>query len=400
MKFKHIVLVGVVAIAVISCGWMRGNARVPERIEANAAPATSVVTSTPAQSTGDFGGIYAVTPKLNESSDNLPDAVYSRPEFDGVFIRLTWNNIEPSAGTYNWTLLDREVERSVRAGKKISLGVVTGASTPDWVFAEGVPANTFYVTAGRKVGACLEVKIPTPWDENYIAAYDRLMQALANHLKAKQAYDSVRIVKITGMNKLSLETWIPFRREPAEDGNCNSSDGLATWQAAGYRPSKAIQAWQQLANSVNRAFPDKVLSMAIVNSNDFPLINEQGQQVRRNDPSNVDVKQQLFTIGLQSFPGRFAVQWNGLSADKVSPVVLEAGQRGAIIGWQSNQYLGTGAGCNATTPARATPCTNTSFDRILQNGIATGGQFIEVFPENILQFPDVIDRARTTLRSR
>lgn len=71
-------------------------------------------------------------------SDSLPETVvYSRSE-------ITWRDLNPAQGQYNWTPLDEQLSLAVRDGKQFSFRVFTvageiygGHHVPDWVLEKG-----------------------------------------------------------------------------------------------------------------------------------------------------------------------------------------------------------------------------------------------------------------------
>ena len=64
------------------------------------------------------------------------DSTWRNGRITGVFIRLLWKDIQPSAGTYDFTVMRREIDQAVRNGKVYSLGIKAGDDgTPDWIFS-------------------------------------------------------------------------------------------------------------------------------------------------------------------------------------------------------------------------------------------------------------------------
>jgi hypothetical protein len=343
-------------------------------------------------SSGAYAGIYAQSGFLISTLNSLPDYVYTTPQVTGVSLKLVWGTIEPQPGVFDWSTLDAEVSRAVAYGKKISLAVVPDLSVPSWLFQEGVPDLRFTI---QDHGPAQTIDIAPPWDPTYQQAYAQMMQALAAHLRSiPGAYQAVSMVKITGMDAITEETRLP---------NAMSSVGGVTntipiWQQVGYTPTKAINAWKGFAASVNAAFPDKVLVAAIAGG--FPLINEQGQQVAATDPSYVNVTDQILAAGVSLYGGRFAANWTGLNSSNLNPTILAAEQAGAIGGWQTNDYLGpqgTGYGSDWT---QKIALTNSTYQQILDLGINQGaGQYIEVWPTDIQQFPGAIAEAAARIAS-
>jgi hypothetical protein len=69
------------------------------------------------------------------------DSTWADPAVQGVFLRLSWSDIQPAYASYDWTALDRELMQAVRYGKTVTIGIrVGGNSIPDWVFSTGSPS--------------------------------------------------------------------------------------------------------------------------------------------------------------------------------------------------------------------------------------------------------------------
>lgn len=349
-------------------------------------------------------GVYVATYGLDSIADTLPDPVYAAGGASGVYVRLIWRAIQPAADRFDWSTLDREALRAKRTGRRISIGVRTGEDTPEWVYRAGVPGVTF--VSGRragKAGVCDRRTIPAPWAPAYQQAYRGMMTALAAHLKAIGAYDNVRIVKVTGINERSEETRVPSagpQPDALAPGACRISNAIEIWQRAGYRPEKMIAAWRGLAGAVDAAFPDKWLAIAIIEENDFPSVDAEGRAVPKFDDRRVDVKRAIIDHGVRAFPGRFAVQWNGMNAYRAVPTLAEARQLGARIGMQSNMWSGraNGAGCEAPRRGGARTCTADTYRALLQFGLRAGASYLEIWPADATRFAAEVGEADAILQ--
>ena len=160
-----------------------------------------------------------------------------------------------------------------------------------------------------------------------------------------------------------------------------------------------------MATGVAEAFPDKLLAQEVVGSNDFPPIGEDGQV--RSHPTAKDqiiptVKDQILRSGLTHFPGRFAVQWNGLRRKgKYLSAVVRAGRAGAVIGWQTRAYSRPdGESCNPGNPRRPRQCHAQMYRTILDRGINLGGRYIEIWPSDAVQFRDALAGAQMKISAR
>lgn len=76
----------------------------------------------------------------NSDSDNLIGV--DDPRCTGIDLYLTWSEIEPEEGKFNWSELDAQMAPWIAAGKKVALRFSTGGhrvqETPEWVFQSGV----------------------------------------------------------------------------------------------------------------------------------------------------------------------------------------------------------------------------------------------------------------------
>jgi hypothetical protein len=76
------------------------------------------------------------------------DPPFTNPYTQGVVLRTQWGRVEPhehaNADDFYWDYLDQAVALAAAHGKKVSIQIVAGVTTPQWVYDAGAPA--FYVT--------------------------------------------------------------------------------------------------------------------------------------------------------------------------------------------------------------------------------------------------------------
>ncbi|HTT82419.1 MAG TPA: hypothetical protein VMF67_02965 [Rhizomicrobium sp.] len=363
---------------------------------ASVAVAASMLPQEAAGQQAAYQGIYVVSQRLKDDHSLLPSSIYSTPYINGIMVSALWYQIEPSPGTYDWSLVDAEVNAAVASGKYISIGVTAGMYTPTWLYSApyNVPYGNFMWGAhsGTRKHACEPVTVPVPWDSNYLQAYGTMIQALSNHLQSIQgAYNLVTRVKLTGANTATDELHLAY---------CSDTEGPQTWQALGYTPNLMYAAGQSLMQSVNTAFPDQLLDLNIIENGGLPPINNEGEIVSKKSKTYVNVEWNLITWALSSASGfntRFGVQWNAFNSNTANDppqMVLDAGRQGAVMGWQTNDFGGipVGTECNGGY-ANAVPCDDPGYQGILDGAINVGGQFVEVWPVNVPEFPSAFEQA-------
>src|SRR5438094_864711 len=91
-----------------------------------------------------------------ENADSLGDPIHNwstdpaltNPYVQGIALRTHWDRVEPhehaDANDFYWDYLDQGVALAAAHGKKVSISVQAGVTTPQWVYDAGAPA--FYVT--------------------------------------------------------------------------------------------------------------------------------------------------------------------------------------------------------------------------------------------------------------
>jgi glycosyl hydrolase family 42 (putative beta-galactosidase) len=364
----------------------------------------------------DLRGVYVYTNDVSRISKPVATALTTSlgiPGMDGIVIVIGWSAIEPSPDQYQWVTLDSWIHQANSLGKKIDLIVTAGSDMPSWLFdaaPAGAGAKPLQFTISPHAGAtglCQPEIIAAPWDPAFLSRWDSMLSALSAHLKAIGAYDSITLLRITGINRTTDELRLPAETAQSTGLAC-VSDSLTTWQNAGYKPSRLVQAWDAITSSFQKSFPDKSFSIAIIPVNAFPAIGEDGAVIKGSPP---DQNTSLISLAGRKFPGRLVVQFNFLMpGEAASPAVIGFAQTfGTMAAFQTNEYFGTtgqGAACSepVTNP---TPCTAETFMALMKTGIYPQGvsgplraQYIEVFHANATAFPGDILQAHDELIPR
>jgi hypothetical protein len=109
----------------------------------------------------------------------LPDSV--------VYVRFNWEQVEPSDGTFDWTLIDRAIARARLRGATIAMRVMTANahsngpySSPKWLFKEGCRSYSYKNDGSDAAmgGKPMKRFEPDYEDPIYLAKHSAFLQAL------------------------------------------------------------------------------------------------------------------------------------------------------------------------------------------------------------------------------
>jgi hypothetical protein len=371
---------------------------------------TSAVTLIPAAIDRAPRGIYVYRENPAAASPDF-DRALGVTGVDGMAIVLDWATIEPSPNTFVFDTLDAQLAQAQAHHLAIELAIRAGKSVPAW--AAGPSPLRLAYAPHRGEGRCQEASVPPPWESSYQSAFAAMLAGTANYLRSKHA--SPAVVKLTGLNATTEELRLPAEG-PEETSGCpgGGTDDVAVWQRAGYTPTRIEQAFDQLAASFARAFPDTPVVVALIPQAPFPPLDDRGQLVRGRAKQTLgdSVLAAMVSSGARRLSGRFILQHDFLVTDKPAEqtVMTLARAHDLPVAWQTNLWLGRegkGAACGGTV-VRGTVCDDEQYFKLLEQGIhpagGTGqsaqGLFIEVFAYDVIAHPTAIAKAHAELTSR
>lgn len=355
--------------------------------------------------TADHRGIFIATPVLQSPKDGVDAAAYQVPGIDGGAIRIPWRVLEPSPGQYDWSLLDREIDKIVAAGGKYAIGIQAGANSPRWLVDAGAKVVSFDIEKSE-TRPCVHITMPVPWDRMAMRSYVHLHRQLRRHLEAKGVNDDLVMVKVSYVHQQTLELRLPRhdgRPRLQRDGSlapCQPSNAVETWQAAGYTPTLVLNAWTAVATNLAHIFEDQLLVVPFLESSaSFPAIDDDGKRVARRQ---VTLSDRIIWRGIDSdFGARFGVQHSALrhaDTSDVSPRVMTYSAAGAAVVMQTNLFAGKeGAGCQKDRHSPQEPCTAEGYRQLLERGIDEGADALEIWQADALKFPAEIGTAKGRL---
>lgn len=318
--------------------------------------------------------------------------------------------------TWDWRVLDTLLQLAVGNGKKFSIELETGYQTSttyleslpagfrDSVGAGSVPLFDVWTTGGA-VGRCISAYMLLPWVPRVQQFWSAAAFALAAHLKTLGVYDSLTLVHIPGLSvydeEIRLPTGIPKPTAadtlPCPDGRrayptAITDADTAKWRSLGYSDTATINGFRVIAKAFADAFPDRVLALSLFppaqKGIDFP--NLTGDTVGY-------VAAQIVREVTALAPGRVEIQADDLDGNYTEAEVRAlAALNGDIIGWQSNKHGGSGAGCaGGGTGSCGTDGPASPYFQLLQNGSLTGGEYLEVWSYDVVNYPLSFAAART-----
>jgi hypothetical protein len=356
-----------------------------------------------------YGLLVRIAPEHRPQAADFAHAL-TKDFVDGAVIVVQWSSLEPKPGVYDFSGLDEWIGKVAALHKVISLGVIAGSFTPTWLYSSpyNVPRNEFnYNRNPQSAPVCTVLVLPSPWDEHFIKEYNQMSADLAQHVRDFQApgvargaaYDALRIVKLGGVNNTSEELRLVANK--GDNGPCHQSDARKVWADAGFTPAKIERAWQELIGNTGRVFPDKILSIAVIQAGAFPPVDDSGH-IYAPAPHTLDaLTTRLVDIALARFNGRLSVQWNALSQREPNPAVTDAGRKGAIVAWQLNEFLGPQGGSGCFDGEQRVRCKSIEdFEATLNNGISRGAHFIEIWAKNVDEFEPAFRRAHDRLKQQ
>ncbi len=359
------------------------------------------------------------------------DTTWQNPNLTGVFIRLLWNQVQIAPGAadanFDFSILDREVQKAVDNGKVFSLGIRAGSDgTPDWIFstdATGAPRPGGGGGVARLAlqdfgdddnsGCGVKMDLGSPTDLNYQKHYFDVLTKVAGRIKTRADwYRALAYIKPSGANLFTHENRLPKFCTPG-CAICNPQ----VFAQHGYTPSGLYAFYRNQADLLRAQFPRKALSYALIQAG-FPKVNETGGWEQSDGsssnglplPSGTEQTERILTNGRIDHGSFFAVQHNGLGPvppprtclnEGVHPVrapfvpdgagcpnrwVLQSGIDGfptTITGWQTSNAQKVG------TPGQ--------LDGTFQNALSNSdGSFEEIYEE---RFWEAINTNQGTLPS-
>ncbi|WP_309399184.1 beta-galactosidase [Cerasicoccus maritimus] len=171
------------------------------------------------------------------------DQIYENPQLRGVLIRVTWAQLEPTPGNYDFSALDLQVAKVESYGKQWSLASPAGGvGTPDWLMDELGADYIDYSFRGVP-----GYRLPLIWDPVVQARLKQLAEALAERYNDSE---SLKLVYVSQMTSNGLEGHL-------------QGVNMTTMSNAGYSDEKWVEASIANARNFALAFTNKALAFEV-----------------------------------------------------------------------------------------------------------------------------------------
>jgi hypothetical protein len=228
----------------------------------------------------DMNGIYVLP-----AGEGLKSAAAEAPFVKGYSIRVAWKKLEPRRGRYNWDPIDDILAAARKNGKYVTLRVLAGAESPDWVLRNPEIPKIEFVSRNpnKKKNYNKEVTLPRLWDEKYLNEYYRFLDAMGKRYGAEPL---LYWVAVSGPVAGAACPMLPKDRET-----------VRVLKAEGLTQEKWARTWEGAIDRTASAFPGKAISLCL----DVPVFYE-------------ELAEKLASYAVQKYPGRVCLQSNGLSS--------------------------------------------------------------------------------------
>jgi hypothetical protein len=321
-------------------------------------------------------GLFVPILALNANGTSNAMQALALPDIDGIAIDVEWTEIADTMPmTYDFTALDAMIQLAVTANKAVELSVIASGGTPAW-FDPSTVIHLQYTPHDGGTGRCTDTFTPPLWDPTYLAAWDDMTAQLAAHLTAKGFADSVVAFRLTGLNASTAESHLAEQvpaaattpQTCAAANDALTVDNVATWQAAGYTPTKLQAGWAAMVKSWATHFPAALFEFVTWEGDDprFPPIDDTGTIVA---PSNSVDKAQYdqavasaaAQLGSRLVVGRFFLMTDTPAEPSV---VAYANTFNIATIWQTNLWWSISQNAHHTNIPGAAGCGNTITDPV------------------------------------
>ncbi len=158
-----------------------------------------------------------------------------RADVKGFDWTVPWKVLEPSAGVYQWTVLDKAVATAAGAGFTSQITVLPGALAPAWVIG-ACPQVTVTLLHTQQV-----VTIAVPTSSCFLNDWTTFIAALGAHLASLSSVTSVQASGLGDQGEMTL-----------------SPPTTGTWADVGVTTASLLAGWKQVLTTWHASLPSSI----------------------------------------------------------------------------------------------------------------------------------------------
>ncbi len=193
---------------------------------------TPLAWHTPVQSAPPSGIFCSCGITTGSGTGSVAPKVAEKDFVSGILVRVRWKDLEPSDDSYQWSLIDGQIERANDYGTLITLAVINGPGAPSWLYNSGV--ESYSVSGG---------KMPIPSDPEYLAEWEELVGLLGERYRNES---TIVLLHMTHSTLNGFEMHVP--------------SGLSS---RGVTEQDIIDSWEQIIDAFSAAFPNTYLDVML-----------------------------------------------------------------------------------------------------------------------------------------
>lgn len=273
---------------------------------------------------------------------------------NGIALQIGWRDVQPEEGKYDWSQIDSFINMAKLANKRITLHLLP-LRPPQWVFDAGAEPFTFTIRVPGNPRQGEQVTEYVPWDKVFLKKWTTLVEQFGAR------YHNDPTIFAVSVTAPAPEMMLPGSFPP-------HGESFQRLQAM-YNRDAYLNAWRQMIDVYQRAFPDKPKFVApgIVLEDAYFA-----DEVLEYASNRFGDKLWVFSAGLKAVrPSRFPPMIHIYS-------LLEEYGRKANLGFQM------------IWSASRDPHNRLegSLRGALENGLGLGAKYIEIYESDVLS-PDL-----------
>jgi Beta-galactosidase. len=178
---------------------------------------------------------------LEDKLHSMKQVIERNPFITGITLKIQWKQFHPEPDRIDFEGLEALIDTAARAGKLVTLGLIPGGASPEWIYDFGVK-KVGPVRAGART-----VTAPVPWDYRYLEIYWGDLR----RIQARYGNDPrVWAIKVLGHNYNHV-------------GEEMHAPPAAELKPYGWTKHKFLENWKVWIDLYDEMFPNKKLILVV-----------------------------------------------------------------------------------------------------------------------------------------